>query len=216
MQWQNCVSFKLPRASYFRYNPLTATFTVPPGGDGLYYFSTFFSVDSGQYAEFEVTTNGNSICRAFGDNDSNGDWDYAQATCSGLARLVEGTEDIYWIDFMKILASQPSSGDFPWPLFCFYSVLFPSQEIEFRCWVLTALIRLRCARSWAPTTMASLDSESKSSLSCHVLLLGQLWENANLTKTIASVAEWCTIASIMKLEWTSWNLFACLGKHSDK
>ncbi len=76
---------------YFRYNPDTSTFTVPPGGDGLYYFSTFLLVDDGEYAEFEVTINGNRFCRALGDNSSGPE--APQATCSALAHLVEGNVD---------------------------------------------------------------------------------------------------------------------------
>ncbi len=77
---------------YFRYNPLTATFTVPPGGDGLYYFSTFLRVDDGEFAVFDVAINGNRFCTASGDNHINGA-DYPQATCSGLAHLMEGNDD---------------------------------------------------------------------------------------------------------------------------
>ena len=81
------------RMFYSRCNPLTATFRVPPGGDGLYYFSTFLLVDYGDVAHFEVTINGNRICAAFGDNYNSGDLDAPQATCSGLAHLMEGNDD---------------------------------------------------------------------------------------------------------------------------
>ncbi len=44
----------------------------------------------GKFGIFEITTNGQGICRAFGDNDQEGDTDYGPTGCSGLAQLKEG------------------------------------------------------------------------------------------------------------------------------
>ncbi len=74
----------------FRYDPATGIFTVPSGGDGLYYFSTYLSVASGHYAGFNIRVNGEILCTAFGDNNYNGADDYPQATCSVLTQLAEG------------------------------------------------------------------------------------------------------------------------------
>ena len=94
----------------FRYNPDTGIFTVPPGGEGLYYFSTFFSVDAAEYAQFEVVANGNPICRAFGDASENGGAaDFPQAACSGLAYLVGGGKSfIAWCIFYQFWQAHKS------------------------------------------------------------------------------------------------------------
>ena len=65
-------------------------FTVPSGGGGLYYFSTFFTVWAGKWASFNLVVNDVIICTAYGDHDSSGANDRAQAACSGLAQLTEG------------------------------------------------------------------------------------------------------------------------------
>ncbi len=74
---------------FFRYDSATGTFTVPPGGDGLYY-NTYLNVDDGDSAYFNIRVNGEILCTAHGDNYHNGAYDYPQATCSGLAQLTEG------------------------------------------------------------------------------------------------------------------------------
>ena len=52
--WHSC--------SFFRYDITTGVFTVPPGGDGLYYFSTFLTAESGESATFDMLLNGERIC----------------------------------------------------------------------------------------------------------------------------------------------------------
>ncbi len=74
-----------------RYDPRTGVFTVQPGGDGLYYFSTYLRVDDGEFGVFNIRVNGEILCSAFGDNDNSGAVDYPQATCSGLAQLGQGS-----------------------------------------------------------------------------------------------------------------------------
>lgn len=73
-----------------RYDPSTGVLTVPPGGDGLYYFSTYVLVDYGEAAAFNIRVNGANLCTAYGDNDNNGASDHPQGACGGLAQLIEG------------------------------------------------------------------------------------------------------------------------------
>ncbi len=73
-----------------RYNALLGTFTVPPGGAGLYYFSTYLLLNAGEYADFDLRTDDQLICIAWGDHDNSGAFDNSQATCSGLVQLPEG------------------------------------------------------------------------------------------------------------------------------
>ncbi len=76
-----------------RYNGNTGIFTVPPGGAGLFYLSTYLLVDDGEKGVFDMLVNGNKVCTAYADHNDGGDWDYAQAACSGLAWLKEGTKN---------------------------------------------------------------------------------------------------------------------------
>ncbi len=84
---ESCSAYFCPQ----RYNKSTGAFTVPPGGAGLYYFSTHLSIQWGQHAAFHMKKNNDeAICKALGDNDNNGAGDAAQGFCSGLAQLEEG------------------------------------------------------------------------------------------------------------------------------
>ncbi len=90
---------------FFRYDPSTGIFTVPPGGDGLFYFSTYLLVDYSEWGRFNIRVNGEILCSALGDNNSNGD-DYPQATCSSLTQLTEGLLCHKFIDLGETI---------PWP-----------------------------------------------------------------------------------------------------
>ncbi len=48
-----------------RYDPSIGTFTVPPGGEGLYYFSTYVLVDAGEWAHFNIRVNGVNLCTVY-------------------------------------------------------------------------------------------------------------------------------------------------------
>ena len=72
------------------YDNSTGVFTVPPGGDGLYYFSTYLLVDYGKYGAFNIAINDDVICTAFGDDSGSGA-EYSYAGCSATAEAVEGT-----------------------------------------------------------------------------------------------------------------------------
>ena len=69
-----------------------SVFTVPPGGDGVYYFSTYLLVQTGEWGHFEIRLNDNVICTAFGDQDNDG-VDFAQCGCGAVISVVEGKSE---------------------------------------------------------------------------------------------------------------------------
>ena len=73
-----------------RYDNSTGTFTVPPGGDGFYYFSTYFLAREGQYSGFDLVLNGDTLlCTAYADqrNSTNND---GPTSCNAIADAVAG------------------------------------------------------------------------------------------------------------------------------
>ena len=73
---------------FYSYESTTGTFTVPPGGDGFYYFSAYFVVRASEFARFDIQINGAVICTAFTDQtDPN---DNGQAACSAATYATEG------------------------------------------------------------------------------------------------------------------------------
>ena len=65
-------------------------FTVPPGGDGVYYFFTYLLVQPGEYSYFDMTLNDDVICTAYGDHNHNGTSDYAPGSCSAVVDVAAG------------------------------------------------------------------------------------------------------------------------------
>ena len=59
-----------------------------PGGGGLYYFSTYILVQSGENAEFNIVVNDVIICTVYGDGISGPD--EAQASCSAVVDVADG------------------------------------------------------------------------------------------------------------------------------
>ena len=78
---------------FFRYNSTTGMFTVPPGGDGMYFFYIFMKVDWGEYALFEIRINNVRMCSANGDHDTLAS-DNPSATCGVVASLTAGNHTI--------------------------------------------------------------------------------------------------------------------------
>ena len=72
-----------------RYDVTTGVFTVPPSGDGLYYFSTYLLVWTGKVATFNLVVNNVIFCTAQGDHSVVA-IDNPQAACSAMAQLSEG------------------------------------------------------------------------------------------------------------------------------
>ena len=74
----------------FRYDSTTGTFTVPPGGDGFYYFSAYFVVWFFEFAIFDIEISGEVICTAYADRDASPYTDEGHASCSAVAFAAEG------------------------------------------------------------------------------------------------------------------------------
>ena len=69
-----------------RYNIETGTFTVPPGGGGLYFFYTNLWSVNAESAIFQIRVNGGAQCRAESSADNVGD----EAACGIPLVLAEG------------------------------------------------------------------------------------------------------------------------------
>ena len=61
---------------------------MPPGGDGFYYFSSYFHVTANEYALFDIQINGAVLCSAFTDQQEVGY--HGQAACSAATYATEG------------------------------------------------------------------------------------------------------------------------------
>ena len=80
-------------ALFSRYDSTTGTFTVPPGGDGFYYFSVFLTALGGKSVYFNVDHNGEEISTVYSDLTSSPSSDHEMASCSAIIYAVEGTSD---------------------------------------------------------------------------------------------------------------------------
>ena len=74
-----------------RYDSTTGTFTVPPAGDGFYYFSAYFVVYYYEFAYIDIQLNGQTLCTAYTDQQE--PFDDGQAACSAAAYAIEGLYD---------------------------------------------------------------------------------------------------------------------------
>ena len=74
----------------FSYNSSTGVFTVPPGGDGVYYFSVYLTGDHGEGGFVDMKHNDANICRALGDNSESGHQDAPATSCSAIVNAVAG------------------------------------------------------------------------------------------------------------------------------
>ena len=72
------------------YDSTTGVFTAPPGGDGVYYFSTYLLVDIGEFGRFDIRLNDDVICTTYPDHSDNGSSDYAPGSCSAIVDIVAG------------------------------------------------------------------------------------------------------------------------------
>ena len=71
----------------FRYDSTTGTFTVPPGGDGYYYFSTYLYVVQGESGSFDIIINGEILCTA---ETYHSEYNDGPAVCGGAIYMTEG------------------------------------------------------------------------------------------------------------------------------
>ena len=63
---------------------------MPSGGDGTYYFSTYILLQPGEFGHFNMRLSDDVICSTNPDHGSNGDNDYAPASCSAVVDVVAG------------------------------------------------------------------------------------------------------------------------------
>ena len=78
-----------------RYDSTTGTFTVPPGGDGYYYFSTYMRVAGGEVVNFDVELDGELICSVTADIQDSSSGDREITSCSGATYAFEGSIDVF-------------------------------------------------------------------------------------------------------------------------
>ena len=78
----------------YRYGSTTGIFTVPPGGDGFYFFSVYLLVQADEYGIFDIRFNGDIICEAYSEQDDTTTDDEATTSCSAVASVAEGKEFI--------------------------------------------------------------------------------------------------------------------------
>ena len=77
--------------NYFsRYNSTTGEFTVPPGGDGLYFFYMNLRLSDQESAYFRIMKNAAEACRAVTDFDNAGVNDFGMISCGTLDLVAEG------------------------------------------------------------------------------------------------------------------------------
>ena len=74
----------------YRYNSTTGTFTVPPGGDGYYYFSTYLLGTSTEYGNFEIRLNGGPLCLAHYDQERGDEISFLQTSCDTAIFAAQG------------------------------------------------------------------------------------------------------------------------------
>ena len=82
-------------------------FAVPPGGGGVYYFSTYLLVDNGEYGHFDMTLNDDVICTTVPDHNSSGASDLAPGSCSAVVDVVAG--NIYFKYNIRVSSSSVGS-----------------------------------------------------------------------------------------------------------
>ena len=58
------------------------TFTVPPGGDGFYYFSAYMRVFGAEVAVFDLEIDGVQICSVTADIEDSSPLDRKITSCS--------------------------------------------------------------------------------------------------------------------------------------
>ena len=71
------------------YDNATGIFTVPPGGDGVYYFYFYTQADPLEYAIFLIRHNSTDICACKGDQTQN-PGDETSTSCGAVSVLNEG------------------------------------------------------------------------------------------------------------------------------
>ena len=63
---------------------------MPVGGDGFYFFSTYFSVVYFEFARIDIRINGETICTAYADRGNSPNADNGHTSCSATTYAAEG------------------------------------------------------------------------------------------------------------------------------
>ena len=63
---------------------------MPPGRDGVYYFSTHLTINQDDFGIFSIELNGDVICSALGDQNTSSTGDSGATSCSAIADVVAG------------------------------------------------------------------------------------------------------------------------------
>ena len=72
-----------------RYDSTTGTFSVPSGGDGFYYFSTYLTGEDAEYSSFSIQVNGDTLCTVrLEQQQTSGD--ALQSSCSAATYAAQG------------------------------------------------------------------------------------------------------------------------------
>ena len=74
-------------------------FTVP--SDGIYYFSTYLTLDLGEFALMEIRVNGAPVCCGYGDHTSNEE-DVSSAACSAVIDVGKFEHLVAFVNSPKI------------------------------------------------------------------------------------------------------------------
>ena len=84
----------------YRYDSTTGVFTVPPGGNGFYYFTVYVTTYTSEDAILDLEINGQVLCSITADLDEVADGDGWGISCSGVAQVMEGKRlciELYYI-----------------------------------------------------------------------------------------------------------------------
>ena len=88
----------LPILFISSYDDTTGVFTVPPGGDGWYYFFAYFRVFGDKYALFTIQLNGSYLCTMAEDDNGNvniDNVDGGQGACATVVYAEEGKYEVF-------------------------------------------------------------------------------------------------------------------------
>ena len=86
----------LPFNFIYRYDSSSGTFTVPPGGDGYYYFSVYLLGDYNEFGYFDIQINGEILCTVRLEQQETF-IDFPQSACSAAIYSIEGTKPHWFV-----------------------------------------------------------------------------------------------------------------------
>ena len=88
---------------FCRYAITTRTFTVPPGGDGYYYLSTYLLGINGENSHFDIQMNGKILCTVRLEQFETAG-DLLQSACGAAIYTAQGTLGCFkFADFLSII-----------------------------------------------------------------------------------------------------------------